>query len=383
MKETRKGEVMIYLDNAATTKPCEECVSAVNKAMSESFGNASSLHRLGTSSMQIIARAKKTLLAAVTGRKSPFDGSVLFTSGATESNNTALLGSLPRFSHTLSSGNPANIITTAIEHPSVAKTITRFEEDGYEVNRLAPKDYGDFVDALVNAVDENTALLSAMAVNNETGYKIDVPRLYREVKRKNPKTIVHIDAVQGFLKVPLDGDLISISGHKIHSTKGIGALFIRKGEHIFPLLSGGGQQNDLRSGTEPVELIAGLEAAVKAYKGDYEHFAKLKHFLLEELSKLPDIGINSDDNCVPNIVNFSVRGVRSEIMLHSLEEREIYVSSGSACSRGKKSGVLDALGVSDKDADCAVRVSFSSENTPKDILALCEGISKTIERVRR
>ncbi|MBD5113536.1 MAG: cysteine desulfurase [Ruminococcaceae bacterium] len=369
---------MIYLDNAATTKPCEKCVRAVNEAMSESFGNASSLHNLGTSSMQIMARAKKTLLAAVTGGKSPFDGNVLFTSGATESNNTALLGSMSRFRP-----NTLKIVSTAIEHPSVSKVLTRFEEDEFEVLRLAPKNYEDFTGALIDAVDENTALLSAMAVNNETGFQIDVPRLYREVKRKNPKTIVHIDAVQGFLKVPLDGDLISISGHKIHSTKGIGALFIRKGENILPLLSGGGQQNNLRSGTEPVELIAGLEAAVKAYHGDREKFSELKKCLLEELSKLSDIGINSDDDCIPNIVNFSVRGVRSEIMLHSLEERGIFVSSGSACSRGKKSGVLDALGVSDKDADCAIRVSFSAENTPDDVRALCEGISKTIERVRR
>lgn len=369
---------MIYLDNAATTKPCGECVRAVNETMSEFFGNASSLHNLGTTSMQIIARAKKTLLAAVTGGKTPFDGTVIFTSGATESNNTALLGSMHRFRpHAL------KIVSTAIEHPSVSTVLTRFEEDELKVLRLAPKNCGDFVEALVNAVDENTALLSAMAVNNETGFQIDVPRLYREVKRKNPKTIVHIDAVQGFLKVPLDGDLISISGHKIHSTKGIGALFIRKGQNILPLLSGGGQQNNLRSGTEPAELIAGLDAAVKAYRGDLEKFSVLRDCLFDGLSKLSDVGLNSDENCLPNIVNFSVRGVRSEIMLHSLEERGIYVSSGSACSRGKKSDVLDALGVSDKDADCAVRVSFCSENTIDDVRALCEGISKTIERVRR
>lgn len=369
---------MIYLDNAATTKPCAECVAAVNEAMESSFGNASSLHGLGTASIQTIARAKKTLLAAVTGGKKPFEGDVLFTSGATEGNNTALLGSMHRFRpHRL------KIVSTAIEHPSVAKTLVRFEEDGFEVVRLAPKDCDDFVGALVDAVDENTALLSAMAVNNETGFKIDVPRLYKEVKRKNPKTIVHIDAVQGFLKVPLDGDLISVSGHKIHSTKGIGALFIRKGENILPLLSGGGQQNNLRSGTEPVELIAGFEAAVPAYNGSEEHFSLLKARLLERLSEMEDIGINSGADCVPNIVNFSVRGVRSEIMLHSLEEEEIYVSSGSACSKGKKSDVLPAFGISDKDIDCAVRVSFSAENTTNDVDALCDKIANTIKRIRR
>lgn len=369
---------MIYLDNAATTKPCAESVAAVNAAMESGFGNASSLHALGTASITTIARARKTLLAAVTGTKAPFDGSVIFTSGATESNNTALLCSIHRFRPML-----GKIVSTAIEHPSVAKALTRLEDVGCEVVRLAPKDYEDFTAALIDAVDEDTAMVSAMAVNNETGFCIDVPRLYKEVKRKNPKAIVHIDAVQGFLKVPLMGDLISVSGHKIHSTKGIGALFIKKGENISPLISGGGQQNDLRSGTEPVELIAGFEAAVLAYKGNAEHFSILKAHLLEKLGELPDIGINSDENCVPNIVNFSVRGVRSEIMLHSLEEAGIYVSSGSACSKGKKSEVLPAFGISDKDIDCAVRVSFCAENTLNDVDELCAKIGETIKRIRR
>lgn len=326
--------------------------------------------------MQIIARAKRTVSAAIFANKA-VDGTVIFTSGATESNNTALLGSMRR-----SRANSSKIVTTAIEHPSVAKTLERLE-DSFDVTRLAPKDYEDFTGALIDAVDENTALLSAMAVNNETGFKIDVPRLYREVKRKNPGTIVHIDAVQGFLKVPLDGDLISISGHKVHASKGIGALFIRKGVNILPILSGGGQQSGLRSGTEPVELIAGFEAAIKDYRGDTDKFTKMKEYLLGRLAELENIGINSGADCVPNIINFSVRGVRSEIMLHSLEENEIYVSSGSACSRGKKSGVLDALGVSDKDADCAVRVSLCADNTIEELDALCSKIAKTIERVRR
>ena len=373
---------MIYLDNAATTKPCPECLAAVTRAMENTFGNAGSLHRLGTDSLQIISHTKRILLSALSGTKTPLEGERLFTSGATESNNTALLGSAHRFARGFDK-SARKIISTAIEHPSVAKTLTRFEEDDFEVVRLAPKNSDNFVEALISAVDENTVLLSAMAVNNETGFAIDVPYLYKEVKRRNPKTIVHIDAVQGFLKVPLDGDLISISGHKIHSTKGIGALYIKKGETILPLLLGGGQQHGLRSGTEPVELIAGLEAAIRAYHGTPEHFSSLKNRLLERLSLIKDIAINSGSGCLPNIVNFSVRGVRSEIMLHSLEEDGIYVSSGSACSKGKPSGVLGAFGVSDKDADCAVRVSFCAENTAADVDALCNKIKKTIERVRR
>ena len=231
--------------------------------------------------------------------------------------------------------------------------------------------------------DEHTVLVSCMAVNNETGFANDVKRLYRLVKRKNPKTIVHIDAVQGFLKVPLDGDLISISGHKIHASKGIGALYIRKGIRISPLLAGGGQQKNLRSGTEPVELIAGLEAAVRAYHGTPEHFGALKAHMLDGLSALGGITVNSGENCVPNIVNFSVEGVRSEIMLHSLEERGIYVSSGSACSRGKTSGVLAAFGIPDKLADSAIRVSMCADTTEDDIDALIEGIRAGIARFRR
>lgn len=367
---------MIYLDNAATTKPCEECRNAVLDAMECSFGNASSLHGLGTNSMQIIARAKRTLLKGL--GKSTFSGDALFVSGATEANNTALLSIAENYSRV---GN--RVVSTAIEHPSVAKALDKLEAKGFEVVRLSPKDYRDFAQGIVDAVDENTVLVSCMAVNNETGFKTDVCSLYKRIKKKNSRTIVHIDAVQGFLKMPLDGDLISVSGHKVHACKGIGALFVRKGIRIAPLLAGGGQQDGLRSGTEPVELIAGFDAAVQSYRGSEEHFSGLKSYLVGKLSGMDGIIINSDENCVPNIMNFSVCGVRSEIMLHSLEEKSIYVSSGSACSKGKKSGVLAAFGISDNNADSAIRVSFSAENTIGDIDCLCEGIAAAIERVRR
>ena len=374
---------MIYLDNAATTKPCAEACEAVMNTMRERFGNASSLHKMGILSSEVLSSAKRTLLTALGSSPknaggTPLEGEIYFTSGATESNNTALLGACETYKRT---GN--RIVSTTIEHPSVARVLDKLETMGFEVVRLAPKDSEDFAEALADAVDENTLLVSCMAVNNETGFATDVKKLYKLVKKKNPKTLVHIDAVQGFLKVPLEGDFISLSGHKIHSCKGIGALYVKKGVRFSPLLLGGGQQKGQRSGTEPVELVAGLAAAVKAYKGDRERFAALKARLLEKLSELPDVGINSDDRCVANIVNFSVRGVRSEIMLHSLEEKEIYVSSGSACSKGKTSGVLSQFGVSDKDADCAIRVSFSSETTETDIDVLCENIKKGIERFRR
>jgi len=363
---------MIYLDNAATTKPCEETVAAVAETMRGCFGNASSLHKLGIEAEKIISGARKTIAA-----KLP-EGDIFFTSGATESNNTAIFGACETYRR-----NGDKIVTTASEHPAAANPISKREERGMRVVRLAPKDHEDFEQAIADAVDDKTVLVSCMAVNNETGFIIDTKRLYRLVKRKNEKTIVHVDAVQGFLKVPLDGDFISISGHKLHGPKGIGALFVRKGVRFSPLLLGGGQQKKLRSGTEPVELIAGLAAAVKSYRGNAERFSQLKAHLVSRLEKLDGVKLNSDERCVPNIVSFSVKGVRSEIMLHSLEEKEIYVSSGSACSKGKSSGVLAAFGIPDSEADSTIRVSMCADTTEEELDILVENIKKGIERFRR
>ncbi len=365
---------MIYLDNAATAKPCEETRAAVADAMENLYGNASSLYKLGIVSQQTMNKAKRTVLSAL----NVGEGTIYFTSGATESNNTALFG--------VCAANPRKgrkIVSTMMEHPSVGKTLDALEKKGYETLRLSPAECADFELAAADAVDDETVLVSVMAVNNETGYTVDVKRLYQLVKRKNPDTLVHIDAVQGFLKVPLAGDLISVSGHKIHATKGIGALYIKNGVRCEPLIYGGGQQKGFRSGTEPVELIAGFDAAIRAYKGDAKHFEMLKKRLLDGLRGLRDIGVNSGEHCVPNIINFSVRGVRSETMLHFLEENDIYVSSGSACSKGKASPALKALGVCEKDADSAIRVSLCADNRAEDIDILLENIKMGIERFRR
>ncbi len=365
---------MIYLDNAATTMPCAEAVAAVTECMQNCFGNASSLHKLGIKSANVINGARKTLQDKLG------EGDVYFTSGATESNNTAILGACEAYRR-----NGNRIVTTAMEHPAAANPIAKLEERGFMVERLAPKDFEDFEKALADAVDDKTVLLSCMAVNNETGYAVDVKRLYKLVKRRNEKTIVHIDAVQGFLKVPLEGDFISISGHKLHGPKGIGALFVKKGVRFSPLLLGGGQQKKLRSGTEPVELIAGLEAAVKSYRGDTTRFRQLKEHLLNGLSEIEGITVNSGEKCLPNIVNFSVHGktIRSETILHYLEEQDIYVSSGSACSKGKTSGVLEAFGVSSELAERAIRVSMSADTTEEELDELLLHLKKAIERFRR
>jgi cysteine desulfurase len=369
---------MIYLDNSATTRPFDNVIKAVSENMDMNFGNASSLHRMGINAEKVIKDAKTAILD-----KLGQDGNIIFTSGATESSNTVLSGIPKAHKH-----DGRRIVTTSFEHPSVENPLRQLEKAGFEIARVKPpkrSEPQDFEQRIIDAVDDNTLLVSVMWVNNETGFITDLSKIYSAVKRKNPKTTVHCDAVQGFCKLPaktLKADLISLSAHKIHGPKGIGALYCAKGTRFEPLLYGGGQQAGLRSGTEPVDLIAGFGEAVRSYPDCAEKYAELNGMLEKRLSELPDIRINSYGNA-KNILNFSVRGVRSEIMLHFLEEREIYVSSGSACSKGKTSGVLAEFGVPDKDADSAVRVSFSPFTAESDIDALVQGIADGIVRFRR
>ena len=366
---------LIYLDNAATTRPFDSVIKAVGDNMAGNFGNASSLHRMGINAEKVIKDAKTVLLD-----KLGLEGGILFTSGATEASNTALFGVPKAYRH-----NGGGIVTTTFEHPSVARPLDALADSGYNVVRVSPKGIADYEQRIIDAVNEKTLMVSIMWVNNETGFMIDTARVYKAVKRENPHTIVHVDAVQGFCKLPskqLRADIISLSAHKIHGPKGIGALYFAKNIRFEPLIRGGGQQKDLRSGTEPVDLIAGFAEAVRSYPDCTQKYAALNDRLTAALGTLDDVVINSFGNA-KNILNFSVRGVRSEIMLHSLEEREIYVSSGSACSKGKTSGVLAEFGVSDKDADCAIRVSMSPFTEESDIDALAEGISDGIKRFRR
>lgn len=369
---------MIYLDNSATTRPFDSVIKAVSENMADNFGNASSLHKMGINAEKVLKDAKKAILD-----KLSIEGMIIFTSGATESSNTVFSGVPKAYKH-----GGKRIVTTSFEHPSVENPLRKLEEAGYETVRVRPPkcdEPQDFERRVIDAVDENTLLVSVMWVNNETGFMTDVSKIYSAVKRKNPKTIVHCDAVQGFCKLPaktLKADLISLSAHKIHGPKGIGALYAAKDIRFEPLLYGGGQQDKLRSGTEPVDLIAGFAEAVRSYPDCAARYAELNESLLQRLAKLDDIRINSYGNA-KNILNFSVRGVRSEIMLHFLEEREIYVSSGSACSKGKTSGVLAEFGVPDRDADCAIRVSFSPFTAESDIDALAQGIEDGIKRFRR
>lgn len=373
----------IYLDNAATTRPCEPAASAVFQNMVEDYGNPSSLHKLGLAAEQNVTEARKAVAAALVCDPQ----CVTFTSGATECNNTAIFGAAKNYGK-----RKKKIVVSAIEHPSVAEPVKYLEEkEGFEVVRIKPTRGGEISpEDFIDAVDENTCIASCMLVNNETGAIQPVRRIFSQIKRNFPECVTHCDAVQGFMKMPIKSaeifaDVIVVSGHKVHAVKGVGAMYIRKGIRIAPLLLGGGQEKNLRSGTESVPLIAGFGAAIRALMPTvgvaHENAEQISAYLLKKLSKLEYVTVNSTaENTSPYITNFSVEGIRSEIMLHYLESKDIYVSSGSACSKGAHSSVLTAMGVSDKLADSAIRVSICRTTTMGEIdvlvTALQEGYQK-------
>ncbi|MDR2532970.1 MAG: cysteine desulfurase [Oscillospiraceae bacterium] len=371
---------MIYFDNAATTKPHKEAIGVLNAVLRDNYANPSSLHKGGIEAEKIISAAKKTILS-----KLPGGGRLIFTSGGTESNNLALFGLREPKGE-----KQRKIITTTIEHPSVAEPLDEIEKHGFSggsstsILRLSPVKGENFEDRIISAVDQDVMLVSVMAVNNETGFVIDTPKIYSAVKSRFPNCTVHTDAAQGFMKIPADGDLISLSAHKVHGVKGVGALFIKDGVALKPRIRGGGQQDGLRSGTEPTELIAAFEAAVQNFKYEHKHFTELSEYLSKLLEDFNGVNyrLNSRGN-LPGIVNFTVNGVKSEILLHYFAENDIYVSSGSACAKNSKSKALLAFGVSERDADSALRLSFSEENTTAEIDRFAEVLKAGIQRFKR
>ena len=367
----------IYLDNAATTKPSAAVIEAVTHCMSEVYGNPSSLHRVGLDAQLLMDDARKAIASALGCDV----GCILFTSGATESSNLALRGAAAAYGK-----RRPHIITSGVEHASVHSTMDALEAQGFRVTRILPNADGEF-DAkdFINAVTEDTCLVSMMLTENETGRILPVQRAFRTIKKRFPDVITHCDAVQAFMKLPvrvsdLNADLISVSAHKIHGPKGVGALYIRKGVRLIPIVTGGKQERSLRPGTEAMPLIAGFGAAVREMQGTisarYAHAVQLRDHLLARLAELDGISINSSQEGTPYIVNFSVKGIRSEIMLHFLESKGIYVSSGSACSKGAKSHVLSAYGISDDRADSALRISFSKQTTEEELDALTAAIAQ-------
>ena len=373
----------IYLDNAATTKPCDEAVRAAVTAMTDNFGNPSSLHRAGLDAQLAMDGARKIIADSIGAE----ENCIYFTSGATESNNLALRGASAAYGR-----KAKRIVISAVEHASVEETAADLEKKGFEVTRVSPREDGRFYAAdFVNACCEDVCLISMMYVNNETGYVLPVNEAFAMVKRKYPHIITHTDCVQAYMKLPvkanaLGADLISLSGHKVHGGKGVGALYIKKGVRVLPVVTGGKQEKGIRSGTESVPMICAFGAAVEklapTINERWERVSALKAYLLEKLSAVDGISVNSPDDGSPYVVNISAEGKRSEIMLHFLESKGIYISSGSACSKGQQSGVLGQFGIMGKRADSALRISMSAETTEAELDEFVTALAEGMEKIR-
>lgn len=375
-----------YLDNSATTRVCPQAAEKALQMMTACYGNPSSLHSLGAAAEQELNAARQKVARLLGCRPQE----VLFTSGGTESNNLAVLGAAQA---KIRAGR--HIVTTAVEHASVAAACSELERQGWEVTRLVP-DPGAALTAqqVAAACRPDTVLVSVMMVNNETGARFPVDRIVPAVRRAAPGALIHCDAVQAAGKLPLNAarlglDLMTVSAHKIHGPKGSGALYIRKGARILPRSFGGGQENGLRPGTEALPLHAAFGAAAEALPPFAEQEAlydSLRRRLTDGLAGREGFVLNSPPDGVPYILNLSVLGVRSETLLHFLAERGIFVSSGSACSKGKKSPVLTALGFSGERIDSALRVSFTHTTTPNEVdrflAALYEAASSLVRRTR-
>ena len=376
-------EAFSYLDNASTTKVMPEAAEAAYQAMTQIYGNPSSLHSMGLAAQRLVTHSRNRLLAAL-GDPS---GRLLFTSGATEANNTTVLGLAAKYGV-----RKKRVVTTTIEHPSVSMAFNRLEELGYEVVRLSPNSVGEITeDMLVSAVDSKTCLISAMLVNNETGCILPIAGAFMKIKRKYPDCITHSDLVQGFLKLPtsvktLCLDSASVSGHKFHAPKGVGALYLKKGIRLSPLLVGGGQEQGLRSGTEAVPCIHAMGRAVElqspTIEKRYEHALSLNEYARKSLTAVGAVILSRAD-ASPYILSIALPGYKSETLLHSLEEDGVYVSSGSACSKGKKSAVLTELKTKGSYIDSVLRISFSGMSRQEDIDALAKGLIRCSERLAR
>lgn len=383
VRNERYGKMSIYLDNAATTKPCGEAVSAAVDAMTENYGNPSSLHRAGLDAQLAVDKARKAIAASIGADSSE----IYFTSGATESNNLALRGISAAYGR-----KRRKIVISSVEHASVDETASALEKNGFEIVRISPRDDGRFyADDFISACDENTCLVSMMLVNNETGYIMPEKETFMAVKRSFPEIITHCDCVQGYMKLPikaasLGADLISLSAHKIHGVKGVGAIYIKKGVRVIPIVTGGKQEKGIRSGTESVPLIAAFGAAVDKFRPTiaerYERVSQLKAHLLEKIGGIENVTVNSPSDGSPYVINISAVGKRSEIMLHFLESKGIYVSSGSACSKGQQSGVLGEFGISGKRADGAVRISITAQTTEEELDEFAEALAEGMTKIR-
>ena len=363
-----------YLDNSATTRVCPEAAQAAMEAMLETYGNPSSTYTKGREAKKLVDRARRQVSAALGCEPAE----LVFTSCGSESDNWALLSGAEAMCR-----KGKHIITSLVEHDAIRKSAEELERRGYEVTYLKPDRTGIIEpDALHEALRPDTILVSLMLVNNETGAVTDLAAMSRVLKEEKSQALLHTDAVQGFMKLDftpkgLGCDLVSISGHKIHAPKGIGALYIRKGLRLRPLIVGGAQEEGRRAGTEAVPQIAAFGEACRIAKdslhNNIAHMAALKDMAARELSEaIP--GLCVLETAAPHILSVSLPGYRSEVLMNFLEVREIYVSRSSACKKGARSHVLEAIGMDARKIDGALRIGFSRYNTEEDVTALVEAL---------
>lgn len=371
---------MIYLDNSATTRPCEAAVAAMTAALTEGWANPSALYRFGFDAAKSLRSARMKVAAAMGAEADR----VFFTSGGTESDNWAIMGAVKRMRKR---GN--HIVTTAIEHHAVLRTVKELEAQGLEVTYLQPDADGRIsVDSLRAALRPDTILVSVMMVNNEVGSVMPISQMAKLTHKQCPEAIFHTDAVQGFMKIPftartLGADLISVSAHKVHGPKGCGALYISPKLKSFPaLLLGGGQENGYRSGTEATPAILGFAAACAALmpsiREDITREKALLDNAIHQISLMDGVVINGCHEA-PHILSLSIPGVPTQNSINILQDADICVSAGSACAKGHRSHVLEAMGTAPDVIDSSFRVSISRETTPKDINALICGIQEILD----
>ncbi|MCI6640026.1 MAG: cysteine desulfurase [Pygmaiobacter massiliensis] len=373
-----------YLDNAATTPVDPDIADLCCDTMKQLFANPSSLYTPGLRAQQAMETARRQVADSLWAEPD----TITFTACGTESDNIALQGAAKR-----TAGWAKNIVTTGFEHPAVAHTLKLLEKQGWQLRVVNPEPDGTLnAEKFLQAVDKYTGIATFLFVNNETGALQDIARLAQQVREKAPRASIHVDGVQGWCKHPIHLpetaiDSFALSGHKMHAPKGIGALYLRKNYRLEAVYGGGGQERGLRPGTENLPYIVALGAVAERYgsgiKKRLEKAAALNERLRSALCGMEGIGLNSPADASPYVLNFSLPGIRSETMLHYLEQSGVYVSSGSACSKGAASRTLLAMGLAPQRVDSALRVSLSDRTTQEDIDALCEGLKSGMATLLR
>ena len=365
---------MHYLDNSATTQVCPEAAQAALEAMTVTFGNPSSTHTAGRDAKKLLDRSRTSVANALNCRPEE----LIFTSCGSESDNWALLAGAESMKR-----KGRHIISSLAEHDAIRKSLDLLEAQGYEITRLKPGRSGAVsADAVRDALREDTVLISLMLVNNETGAVTDIPAVSALLKDAGSPALLHTDAVQAFLKIPfspksLGADMISISGHKVHAPKGIGALYVRKGLRLKPMIVGGRQEEGRRAGTEATAQIAAFAAACDAASSHVKENAEKMRGQREEIisrlsAEIPELRVLGGG--APHILSISMPGWRSEVLMNYLEAREVYVSKSSACKKGGRSHVLEAMGLDARTVDGALRIGLSRFTTEEDLDALCLGL---------